>query len=320
MSNRRPVVIALLCAVLSGTLTVGQPPAPAPPQTAPAPPAPPAPGQAEFNAGNEAFQKQDWGAAVASYRAALAAGMSHALLHFRLGYALHVTGKPGEALAHHLLAAQITNPALRIDALYNAACAHALLGHTDEALEFLAHAIDAGFVDLKQVSADTDLDSLREDPRFRALVDGIGKAPRLHEQLGFLLGTWTSTNERGEVMQTLTLTRPSDSQGIGTMLTNIGGAQWTGLLAPNHAERTWLWVSVDALGTMLQLTGKATEAGGMAFTGRQATAAGPGVHLRLTYTPGENGTVRERAEVSEDGVAWRTHHEETLVRTAEPGR
>jgi tetratricopeptide (TPR) repeat protein len=65
--------------------------------------------------------------------------------------------------------------------LYQAACVYALASRTDpdakrEALRYLHSALRAGFgVDV--VDADTDLDPLRDDPAFRALV---GDAKRLH--------------------------------------------------------------------------------------------------------------------------------------------
>ena len=59
-------------------------------------------------------------------------------------------------------------------AAYNLACAFALMGRTDPALEALGQAADAGFcyrVDaIESLRGDADLASLHEDPRFDALV------------------------------------------------------------------------------------------------------------------------------------------------------
>ena len=56
--------------------------------------------------------------------------------------------------------------------LYNAACMEALLGHADAALKHLKKAIarDERFLDLAR--GDADLDALRDDPRFAAIVPG----------------------------------------------------------------------------------------------------------------------------------------------------
>jgi acetyl esterase/lipase len=57
--------------------------------------------------------------------------------------------------------------------LYNAACSWALAGESDRALQDLERALATGFItDRNSVAADPDFASLREDPRFRKLVEG----------------------------------------------------------------------------------------------------------------------------------------------------
>ncbi|HYE61697.1 MAG TPA: hypothetical protein VD997_06850 [Phycisphaerales bacterium] len=124
-------------------------------------------------AGHQAFAAQDFERAAAEYGAAIDAGYDALIVHFRYGYSMHVTGHPAQALPHHIKAVEIPNPALKIDAMYNAACACALLGRKDEALSWLSKAIDAGFKDLEQVLQDHDLDSLRGNAEFQRLVRSI---------------------------------------------------------------------------------------------------------------------------------------------------
>lgn len=57
--------------------------------------------------------------------------------------------------------------------LYNAACAGALAGRTDAAIGFLRRAIDAGYDDAAQLDKDSDLASLRSDPRWPGLLAGL---------------------------------------------------------------------------------------------------------------------------------------------------
>ena len=288
----------------------------------PSPPEPPRPAaapqpQPDVAAGDAAFQDQDWAAAIEAYQRALAAGQGHSLLHFRLGYALHVTGRHEEALSHHVQAVHITLPALRIDALYNAACACALLGRTDEAIAWLERAVDAGFQDLTQVGRDTDLDSLRADPRFKSIVEGLGKAPRLHQWMDFFLGDWIATGADGAARPSLKIERPLE--GSHTLLSTsvqprppqpgVPAARWAGVLYPDADTRRWVWSYADGMGTRMEFNGERADKGGMRFTGRQYSPAGAGIHIRLTFTPREDGSVAETAEVSDDGQAWRTHHE-----------
>jgi len=57
--------------------------------------------------------------------------------------------------------------------LYNIACFFALRGDADRALELLGNAISRGWGDRAWLETDSDLDSLRNDQRFRALLDRI---------------------------------------------------------------------------------------------------------------------------------------------------
>lgn len=53
---------------------------------------------------------------------------------------------------------------------YNGACCAALVGRQEDALGLLGRAVDAGFDDADHVVADPDLEALRDDPRFEAIV------------------------------------------------------------------------------------------------------------------------------------------------------
>lgn len=58
--------------------------------------------------------------------------------------------------------------------LYNLACAHALAGNTDRALETLSAAFEEGFDDVNLARNDRDLESLRDDPRFERMLEEQG--------------------------------------------------------------------------------------------------------------------------------------------------
>jgi serine/threonine protein kinase/Flp pilus assembly protein TadD len=57
--------------------------------------------------------------------------------------------------------------------LYNVACTYALLGRTEEALTSLEHALDKGYGHKDWLLHDPDFNSIRETPRFRAIVKGM---------------------------------------------------------------------------------------------------------------------------------------------------
>jgi tetratricopeptide (TPR) repeat protein len=57
--------------------------------------------------------------------------------------------------------------------LYNMACMYAQLGNPDESLNALEKAVDKGYGQKDWVAHDSDLDSLREMPRFKRIVEGM---------------------------------------------------------------------------------------------------------------------------------------------------
>ena len=56
---------------------------------------------------------------------------------------------------------------------YNLACSYALLGRTDEALASLERSIVLGYRDARWIREDRDLDSLKKDQRFDALLQRL---------------------------------------------------------------------------------------------------------------------------------------------------
>lgn len=53
---------------------------------------------------------------------------------------------------------------------YNLACSFALLKRSDLALKTLRRAVELGYRDFRYMREDRDLDSIRQDPRFRQIL------------------------------------------------------------------------------------------------------------------------------------------------------
>lgn len=58
-------------------------------------------------------------------------------------------------------------------ALYNLACAYALRGEKETALDYLEKSVAAGFEDVDHIEKDKDLESLRAEPRYRKIVEAL---------------------------------------------------------------------------------------------------------------------------------------------------
>ena len=93
-----------------------------------------------------------------------------------LGHALSNTGEPARARAVWLRAADIcarteqSRGALRP---YNVGNLYALAGETDRAFAWLDRAVQAGYRDPRWLVADPDLEGIRDDPRFEALLERL---------------------------------------------------------------------------------------------------------------------------------------------------
>jgi hypothetical protein len=61
---------------------------------------------------------------------------------------------------------------------YNLGCSYALVRQTDRAFEALNRAVDLGYRDTKHMADDHDLDGIRSDPRYAALVARIEQGTR----------------------------------------------------------------------------------------------------------------------------------------------
>lgn len=95
-------------------------------------------------------------------------------LNPKSAHAYHVRGFAWANKKQYEKAMKDYRESVRIDpgfsmSWYNIACIHALAGRADEAIANLEIALKGGFRDFVVIDKDTDLDSIRDDPRFQAL-------------------------------------------------------------------------------------------------------------------------------------------------------
>lgn len=122
----------------------------------------------QIEAGNQAVQEGEFGQAVSTYQDIVSKHKDHGYAHYRLGYALHANGQLDDAIVQHKKAAKFKSFAPV--ATYNLACALALKGEAEMAIETLHKAADVGFSQVDYMLSDSDLASIRDDERFTALV------------------------------------------------------------------------------------------------------------------------------------------------------
>lgn len=124
-----------------------------------------------WEAAEHAYDAGRWEEAVRLYETLRSQAPENWQAAFRLARAYHAMGDYEQSLKRHFEAAAF--PQVRATALYNAACALALLGRSEDAIDTLSRAIDAGFDRAADLRIDPDLESLRSSARFRALLESL---------------------------------------------------------------------------------------------------------------------------------------------------
>ena len=128
--------------------------------------------EAHYQLGKVQLAQQKVPAAVATLERAVELSPGNGWAWNSLAYAYMAAKQPAKAADsfEHVLPYAPQNAGL----LYNTACAYSLAGNADKALELLDRAVTAGYKDKGGMTADPDLNAVREDPRFVALLKRIG--------------------------------------------------------------------------------------------------------------------------------------------------
>jgi len=112
--------------------------------------------------------KAQWAPAVALYEWFVQTEPYNGRAWFNLGYALHYSREHARAIDAFEHARQLGYS--KPTAIYNIACAYAMLDQRELAFEWLDRAVDAGFDLHGSNNGDRDLDNLRPDPRFERFL------------------------------------------------------------------------------------------------------------------------------------------------------
>jgi len=117
--------------------------------------------------------------AQAARRRGVAVAEEHLKFHPDDVRALYMAANGLVALGEHERGLAWADRALALDpddamVLYNVACIRALAGRVEQALDALERAVGAGLVYREWIENDSNLDALREHPRFRAVLERLG--------------------------------------------------------------------------------------------------------------------------------------------------
>jgi hypothetical protein len=136
------------------------------------------PGTDEINRARQMVAEADslyaagqWAGATQLYAQIVALNTADAESMYRLGVCYHLDGNfPGAIKAHQMASSYPEN---RPNSIYNLACAYSLSGDKDRAFGALQSAIDVGFDNGRLIIGDSDLDNIRDDPRFQEIAHRV---------------------------------------------------------------------------------------------------------------------------------------------------
>ena len=128
-----------------------------------------------------AFADEAWDDALAAYRIATKLAPDDGHNFHMLAFAALRAGDTELATKgwSHALDLGYNKPTM----LYNLACAASLSGETDDAFGYLAKSTAAGFEDYELMKEDPDLDPIRSDSRFDAILTGLIDTAKLQREI-----------------------------------------------------------------------------------------------------------------------------------------
>jgi len=264
-------------------------------------------------------QTGDWAKALAAFEALAKAEPSNPRAAFGLGAALHETGKPAEAIqALGRARALGYQPANQVR--FRLARAYARTGDNAKAMSELQEAASNQFANA-QVLQNKDLDPLRGDPAFAALVEKVNRNAKPCEadpnfrKFDFWVGDW-------DVQQTGVPRAPVGALShIERILSGcvifenwepgpVGAGKSFNIY--NTVTKKWEQYWVDATGRLTHYFGEFREDGNLYY---EADQFGTTNKVRMTFFNQGPDQVRQLGQVSADGgKTWTISYDLTYLR------
>ena len=257
---------------------------------------------------NQALIDGDLERAVALYTPLLEDKPDDGLLNYNIGKAYEGLGKLEKAEQHLLKAGEAGYRAQGVG--YWMARIRAQQGDSGAAIGYLQEIAEAGFPAPALIENEADFDPLRQEPGFVAALDAI-RANRFPcenraESRGFDFwqGHWNVTSQGQQAGEN----RIESILG-GCVLfenwTNVAGQSGKSFNFWDAGEKHWRQIWVDDTGGVLDFTGEIRD-GVMHYEAvTHDPDSGAETLHRMSFTPNEDGSVRQLMEASNDkGETW----------------
>lgn len=190
-----------------------------------------------------------------------------------------------------------------------AANAHLRLGDRDQAISWLERGVELG-LPLPYLDGHPGLEVLRSDLRFEKLRKVAERKTfpcryqARYRDFDFWIGSWDVYDSAGRKAGTNTIARASEGCMLYESWTSASGSDGHSLNYVDPATDQWVQVWMGADGSLISCRG-GLEDGAMRLVGEHVLKTGERRPFRMTFTPKEDGSVRQFLEEStDDGKTW----------------
>ncbi len=254
------------------------------------------------------YRAEQWQAAAGKYEELTETDPLNGVAWFRLGSSLYQIGKYDRAIEAFNEAENIGQylPFTR----YNLASLHALKQQPERALGWLEKSIEAGYVNVEAIRADSDLVVLHGNPRFNELMTMAEKKARpcqfddRYKVLDFWVGSWDVYTQEGTRAGTNLIEKTLNGCMIVENWSSAYGMKGKSINYYDPDIGKWRQRWVDDRGNVINYTAEFRD-GAMHFTGENFAPDGTRELSRMKLEPLDDGTVHQFIEQStDDGESW----------------
>jgi hypothetical protein len=267
-------------------------------------------------AANDAYQKQDWQAAVVHYEKIVKIEEKNVGARYRYGVALMNVGRNAEAKTEFENVFVASPNAVFALSL---ARVNARLADRKSAFDVLEKSIALGGIAPETLTNEKDFASIKNDPKFADIVKRSDlavnpcKASPEFRQFDFWIGEWDAKNPQGLVAGTSSIQLILGTCIIYENWTGTSGTNGKSFNIYDTSDKKWHQTWVDDKGTFSHYIG-GIEDGKMVITA-DTLAGGKKMLAKMTFTKMPNGDVRQHGENSTDeGKTWTTTFDFIYVR------
>ncbi|MBT8472271.1 MAG: tetratricopeptide repeat protein [Marinicaulis sp.] len=255
------------------------------------------------------FADQDWAGAAAAYEALLSGDRENASNWFNMGRAKHqLEDYAGAIDAYRKALAAGYQPAPRA----NFFLARALMSSNEreEALLVLEKIAVSGGPSFRALQAAPEFEPLSDEPRFQAVIAALTPCnTEEYRQFDFWIGEWNVTSAGSPTPTAVNkISRREDGCVVFEEYETVGG--FTGMSINFYDAHTEQWHQtwMSNAGSALYIEGGLNDKGEMVLEsdGLSQNEGAPSIS-RVTWTPNEDGSVRQFWQSSTDGgETWTT--------------